>query len=333
MILDRLTLILVSSLCLAGCAASPSLAPDYIGRYPGVDMASDSTMPTGAPLASLPGSAGSVLSVRDTHFTNGLRQVIVLEGPRAMTGENKIVVEAQTPPMAGVAPGNDLRLAPPSDGDIQSELSKLFPGVAMQVSGDVERGPQGPFGYAAGKTGALNCLYAWEYLAPRRPLSLLEGASGTGVYPASVRVRLCRAEPLANLLTDMHRLVVTPPGTFAVSARVAQTSDPDREDALEAAVGPLERLPVAEAPAAERRSSHRVRLARTSSRQHRPARRRRDLRLDAPTLGRSTVPPVPLPGDLAPSAAGTAPAAAAPAARSATVMAPRLDQDSMPLPK
>ena len=234
MILDRLTLILVPSICLAGCAASPLLAPDYIGRYPGAETALESSVPTDAALASLPGSAGSVLSVRDTHFSNGLRQTIVLDGPRAMTGENKIVVEALTPPMAGVAPGNDLRIASPSDADIQSELSKLFPDVAMQVSGDVERGPQGPFGYAAGKSGGLNCLYAWEYLAPRRFLTLLEGASGTGAYPASIRVRLCRAEPLADLLADMHRLVVTPPGTFAGRARVAQIQDPVREDALEA---------------------------------------------------------------------------------------------------
>ena len=93
MILDRLTLILVSSLCLAGCAASPSLAPDYIGRYSGAEPVSDSTVPAGAALASLPASAGSVLSVRETTFSNGLRQVIVLAGPAVMTGENKIVVE------------------------------------------------------------------------------------------------------------------------------------------------------------------------------------------------------------------------------------------------
>ena len=342
MILERLTLILVSSIGLAGCAASPLLAPDYIGRYPGAETALESTVPPDAALASLPGSAGSVLSVRDTTFSNGLRQTIVLDGPRAMTGENKIVVEALTPPMAGVAPGNDLRLASPSDADIQSELSKLFPGVVMQVSGDVERGPQGPFGYAAGKSGGLNCLYAWEYLAPRRPLTLIEGASGTGTYPASVRVRLCRVEPLADLLVDMRRLVVTPPGSYAVRARVAQAQDPVREDALEAAVGPMERLPVAKTSAAETsaagtsaagtRSTHHVRLAQTRPRQHGPLRRRRDPGLDASAFGRSTVPPVPLPGDLAPSA-GMAPAAMVPAARSATVMAPRIDQDSMPLPK
>lgn len=331
MILDRLTLIVVASICLAGCAASPTLAPDYIGRYPGFEPVSDSTVPAGAPLASLPASAGSVLSVRNTNFSNGLRQVIVLEGPAAMTGENTILVEALTPPMAGVAPGNDLRLAPPSDVEIQSELAKLFPSVAMQISSDVERGPQGPFGYAAGKSGGLNCLYAWEYLAPRRPISLLEGASGTGVYPVAVRVRLCRAEPLANLLTDMHRLTVTPPGRFGVTARVAQASDPVREDALEAAVGPLERLPVDETPTVERRAGRHVHSARTSPRQHRIARRSRDRGLDVPAVGRSTVPPVPLPGDLTTGAA--TPVITSPVARSTAATAPRIDQDSMPLPK
>ena len=330
MILDRLALILVSSLCLAGCAAAPSLAPDYIGRYPGYEAVSDAMVPSGAPIASLPASAGNVLSIRNTSFSNGLRQVIVLEGPAAMTGENTIVVEALTPPMVGVASGNDLRLAPPSDTEIQSELAKLFPTVAMQISGDVEHGPQGSFGYASGKSGGLNCLYAWEYLAPRRPLTLLEGASGTGVYPASVRVRLCRAEPLANLLADMHRLTVTPPGGFGGIARVAQAPDPGREDALDAAVGPLERLPVSETPTVERRAGRHVRSARSSPRQRRFARSRRDRELDAP-VGRSSVPPVPLPGDLTTGAAS--PAATAPAARSATATAPRFDQDSMPLPK
>ncbi len=327
MILDRLTLVLVASVCLAGCAASPSLAPDYVGRYPGSEMASDSVVPAGSALASLPASAGSVLSVRDTTFSNGLRQTIVLEGPPAMTGENRIVLEALTPPMAGVASGNDLRLAPPSDAEVQSELAKLFPGVAMQISSDVERGPQGPFGYASGKTAGLTCLYAWEYLAPRRPLSLLEGASGTGVYPAAVRVRLCRAEPLANLLADMHRLSVTPPGRFDVTARMTQVQDTGREDALEAAVGPLQRLPLSETPTAERRERRHARVARTGPRQHRSARPRRSLGLDGPALERSTVPPVPLPGDLASGA--VAPAAARPAA----APAPRLDQDPMPLPK
>ena len=331
MMLDRLTLILVAAMGLAGCAASPSLAPDYIGRYAGYEAVSDSTVPAGAPLASLPASAGRILAVRDTHFSNGLRQVIVLEGPTAMTGENTIVVEVLTPPMVGVAPGNDLRLAPPSDVEIQSELAKLLPNVAMQISSDVERGPQGPFGYASGRTGALNCLYAWEYLAPRRPITLLEGASGTGVYPASVRVRLCRAEPLPNLLADMRRLTVTPPGRFGITARVAQAPDPGREDALEAAVGPLERLPVDETPTVERRAGRHVRVARTSPRQHRLARTGRDRGLEAPAVGRSTVPPVPLPGDLTTGAAPSA--AAVPAARSAAATVPRIDQDSMPLPK
>ncbi len=329
MILDRLSLILISSLCLAGCAASPFVAPDYIGRYPGYEP-SDSTNPADAPLASLPASAGSVLSVRDTTFSNGLRQVIVLEGPAAMTGENTIVVSALTPPRVGVPSGNDLRLAPPTDTEIQSELATLFPSVAMQISSDVEHGPQGTFGYASGKSGGLNCLYAWEYLSPRRPITLLEGASGTGAYPASVRVRLCRAEPLANLLADMHRFTVTPPGGIRGTTRVAQAPDPSREDALDAAVGPLERLPVAESPTAERRTGRHARSARTSSRQHRIARPRRDRGLDAPAVGQSSVPPVPLPGDLTTGAA--APAATAPVARSAATT-PRIDQDSMPLPK
>ncbi len=333
MILDRLTTILVASLCLAGCAASPSLTPDYVGRYPGFESGRDSYLPAGAPLASLPAAAGNVLSVRDTRFSNGLRQEIVLEGPHAMTGENKIVVEALTPPIAGVAPGNDLRLASPSDTEIQFELAKVFPDVAMEVSSDVEHGSQGPFGYASGKNGRLNCLYAWEYLAPQRPLSLLEGASGTGVYPASVRVRLCRAEPLADMLTDMHRLIVTPPGTIGVSARATQTPELAREDALEAAVGPLERLPVAETPVAAGRSRQHLRSARTNDRQRAHQRRRRDPERGIPVLGRSTVPPVPLPGDLAPSAAAAPPAATSLAARSSGATPPRLDQDSMPLPK
>ena len=310
MILDRLAPILVASLCLAGCAASPSLAPDYIGRYPGYEPVSDATVPSGAPIASLPASAGSVLSIRNMSFSNGLRQVIVLEGPAAMTGENTIVVEALTPPMVGVASGNDLRLAPPSDTEIQSELAKLFPTVAMQISGDVEHGPQGSFGYASGKSGGLNCLYAWEYLAPRRPLTLLEGASGTGVYPASVRVRLCRAEPLADLLADMHRLTVTPPGgSRGITARVAQAPDPSREDALDAAVGPL-------GPASGRRDSDLGATSRpscprrpgASPRQRRFARHEARPRSSMPLLvGRSSVPPVPLPGDLTTGAASRPP--------------------------
>ena len=331
MILDRLAPILVASLCLAGCAASPSLAPDYIGRYPGYEPVSDATVPSGAPIASLPASAGSVLSIRNMSFSNGLRQVIVLEGPAAMTGENTIVVEALTPPMVGVASGNDLRLAPPSDTEIQSELAKLFPD---RRDADLRR-------RRAWSSGLLRLCLGQERRA-ELPLCLGIPRATASPYPARGCVGHRRLPGfgqgetvpggapgrLAGRHASPHR---DPAGRFRGASqgwrkrriRAART----RSTPLSARWTGFRS---SETPTLERRAGRHVRSTRSSPRQRRFARPRRDRELDAP-IGRSSVPPVPLPGDLTTGAAS--PAATAPAARSATATAPRFDQDSMPLPK
>ncbi len=232
--------ILLSALSLSACA---DRAPDAIGRVSGGDPM---VAGGGGALASLPPAAGRVVAVRRTPYANGFMQDIVMEGPLAMAGENRITVQALTT-AGGVGrygAGDELLIGSPTDGEIAAEMETRIPGVAMRFSGAGERNRLGPFGYAVGETGRLTCVYAWQYVTPARPLSLFEGATGTGALPLALRVRLCRDMPAATLvgyLRDLN-LVGTAPFAAAEADRPASASD-----ALAAAVG-TESAPIAHGP-------------------------------------------------------------------------------------
>ncbi len=226
---------------LGSCAVSPvALAPGgYVGAYPltgnpvGVPMSID--VDATRALASLPPAAGPVLSVRETRHANGLTQDIVLGSRQATPGENAIYLTELTPPdpaWRGNMEG-DVKLGKITDAAIQADLDKRFPGVPMQISANYEGTPQGPLGYATGKSGGVTCLYAWQNITPPRPLTLVEGAMGLGDYPISVRVRLCKATSESNLVDLVRHLAVVRPGYGAVYAPAM--SAPVGGDALAAA--------------------------------------------------------------------------------------------------
>lgn len=232
--------ILLSVLSLSACADH---APDAIGRAPGGDPM---VAGGGGALASMPPAAGRVVAVRRTPYANGFTQDIVMEGPLAMAGENRITVQALTT-AGGVGRyggGDELRIGPPTDQEIAAEMDARIPGVAMRLSGAGERNRLGLFGYAIGETGRLTCVYAWQYVTPARPLSLIEGAIGTGALPFGLRVRLCRDLPAATLVGYLRdlRLVGGEPVVSTEADRPASAND-----ALAAAVGtepaPTARLP------------------------------------------------------------------------------------------
>lgn len=222
--------ILLSALSLSACADH---APDAIGRASGGDPM---VAGGGGALASMPPAAGRVVAVRRTPYANGFTQDIVMEGPLAMAGENRITVQALTTAGGVGRYGGDdeLRLGPPTDQEISAEMEARIPGVAMRFSGVGERNRLGLFGYAVGETGRLTCVYAWQYVTPARPLSLIEGAIGTGALPLGLRVRLCRDLPAATLvgyLRDLN-LAAAEPAFSTAADRPASASD-----ALAAAVG------------------------------------------------------------------------------------------------
>ncbi|WP_237479579.1 cellulose biosynthesis protein BcsN [Lichenibacterium dinghuense] len=317
MSLPRLAPLLASALCLSACAAgSPGPA---VGRYPAAGREE-------APLASLPAAAGRVVAVRRIPYSNGFGQEIVLDGPRAMSGENRITVEALTSARTGLAGqgAEELKLGPPTDVEIAAEMERALPGVAMHLAPAPERGEDGPIGYAAGAAGRLSCVYAWQYLAPARPLSLFEGAAGTGALPVSVRVRLCREGPAAALVEALRGLRAwRPDGSEPVALR-----SPAGGDALTEAVGSLPPAPAVEpAPAAApsvaapRRRRHR--LAAVSRRAVAHLSRTSRRRVPDGSDGLAGVPPLPMPGDIP-----AAPRPAAPAPRAAAA-----DLGGMPMPR
>ncbi len=228
MTVPRWPSLLLSALCLSGCAAGPP--GEAVGRRPANDVAQDRA------LASLPAAAGRVVTVRRIPYANGFGQEIVLDGPRAMSGENLIRVQALTTASTGLRGqgAEELRLGPPTDTEVAAEMDRALPGVAMRMAAAPERGEDGTVGYATGAVGRLSCVYAWQYLAPAHPLTLLEGASGTGALPVSVRVRLCREGSPAAVVATLRGLRVSHPDG---AAEPAPRPPAFGGDALAAAVG------------------------------------------------------------------------------------------------
>lgn len=334
MSVTRFAPLVLSALCLSACAAGPS--GPAVGRYPAAGGGGEAE----PPLASLPAAAGRVVAVRRVPYGNGLGQEIVLDGPRAMAGENRITVEALTTAHTGLRGQGleELKLGPPGDTDVEAEMERALPGVAMHLAPEPERGAEGPIGYAFGTAGRLSCLYAWQYLAAPRPVSLLEGMADTGVLPMSVRVRLCREQPVAALVGTLRGLRVTRPDGAIVPVAVRF---PTGGDALDAAMGALpsaaSRDAVASPPASAgdgtrpaRSRRHRVAARPASLRRAARASRHpaspRAPRGDAVDIAGS--PRVPLPGDVA--------AVAAPPRRAVVQATPRAasdDMDAMPMPR
>ena len=286
----RFAPLLLSALCLSACAAT--LPGEAVGHYPEVTDKPGG----GPPMASLPAVAGRVVAVRRTPYTNGVGQEIVLEGPRAMVGENRITVQALTTSQTGARDqgGEELKLTTPSDVAIADEMERRLPGIAMSIAAAPEHDSEGTIGYATGSKGRLSCVYAWQYLASERPLSFLEGLSDTGSLPVSVRVRLCREQPVAALLETLRGLrIARPNGALrSVPARAAATGDE-----LDAAIGSVPGSVAPTGITAPKPGRHAVKLSK-------PARRRTVTRFK-PQLGEapsSVLPRLPEPDQVQPGA-------------------------------
>lgn len=228
----RLSLLPVLAL-LAGCSAEPIVVgQSYVGSFPitqnpsGVPLSIKVNVGPGRALAALPPEAGPVLAVNETRHANGIAQEIILGGPHAVAGQNIVSVIELTPPdpaWRGSQDGN-LKIASINDTAIEADLERLFPRIAMKLTATFQSNAQGPFSFATGKSGAATCLYAWQNITPARPVTLLEGASGLGDYPISVRVRLCRNAGEAALVDLVRRMSVVRPGAgpaYAPSAGFA----------------------------------------------------------------------------------------------------------------
>ncbi|SMC46426.1 cellulose biosynthesis protein BcsN [Rhizobium sp. RU36D] len=165
-------------------------------------------------LASVPG-AGTVLAVRQTIDPDATRQTIVFANPLAVAGEDVLTIE--------VASGNSRRFRQaPSRGELQSEMNKALPGIAMTISNTMNDNAYGVFGYASGNTAGGQCVYAWQ---------VIDGGSSSPIgssHGASIRLRLCRAGVSAeNLAALMRGLSVKPLDAATLAAlRFAAPTEP-----------------------------------------------------------------------------------------------------------
>ena len=159
-------------------------------------------------LAALPSGAGPVVNVLEQRFANGTTQEIILAGDTPTGGENKIVVSLvsrQATSFDGTNPGM-LRLRKAHDAEIFQEISEQFPDVNMSLSPIIDRNAQGPFGYALGHRGRINCIYAWQWLEDGSGLEkFFVDLSASESPSATLRVRLCKTNASDLALAGLVR--------------------------------------------------------------------------------------------------------------------------------
>lgn len=290
----------VMALALAGCSGS---VLDHEARAPGgafnpgawssreARMSGD---PGSAPaMAAVPAAAGRVVAVRERRLANGARQSITLAGDGGVRGENSIEVVLRAD-SEGNATQNLVEMPGENANDIEAELERRFPGMAMRVHDYVLRNAYGPYGLASGSSGRVSCVYMWQ------TISNLDGGvrrEHIVVQPteAAVRVRLCRVGVSVSQLAQWAGAVVVDPS----GARYAGQTSPSFDgggDALADARGeggartidrgfagyvapPAETLP-------ERRAAAPYRAARSARYAHAPRYARRHVSRVRPALAR-----------------------------------------------
>ena len=194
--------LVVSALCLAlGGCNTPSRDAAFVAQSNSVIPVQsyalgqpDAPVPSEAMLL-LPPEAGSVTRVRERHFRNGTRQEIILSG--GGSGENVLDVSLRTSG-GDIAPRGDLQIGKPSQRGVATEAQGRLPGVSMHVVTRPLNNMFGPFGLAIGRRGNERCILAWQWIDDLRASaggsrSPLASALSGGGMPASVRVRMCRA--------------------------------------------------------------------------------------------------------------------------------------------
>lgn len=280
---------------LLGLTACGSSSREDIAQLPMIDPAFTATAleTPGVPISTvgaessfvrLPSGAGRIVSVRERRYVNGASQQIILDSDGQKGTENRVDISVQTQAEGG---RYDLYvpISPPTESGITSEIADRFPGMTLQVTERNMNNSFGPFGLAIGRSGAMRCIYAWQWISDLngiRPgqvslLSRLSLSGGTGSAPANIRVRLCRrdatVDQLAVYVTQMvigtvqtlNRLLAQGGAADAGSAdrRVAFSQPATRTASLEAELGTPE-------PAAREAPRQRSAPTRVATRRARP---------------------------------------------------------------
>ncbi len=165
-------------------------------------------------LAALPSSAGQVLTVDETRYSNGLAQKIILAGGLHGYGSNEIDIRVRLSADTGGTAINPITLPASDDVSIAQELRDMFPHVAMHDVPVLLQNRYGPYGLAAGKSAhGETCIYAWQsyddfgHRNHAAPASLVSGMVAPR-EPATIRVRLCQdgvsADALGGLMNNLY---------------------------------------------------------------------------------------------------------------------------------
>ena len=165
-------------------------------------------------LAVLPASAGRILEVDQTRYSNGLVQKIILSGGRHGAGDNEIDVTVQVNHDPDGKAINPITLPASDDASIADELSRRFPTVAMHDVPVLLQNHYGPYGLAAGRTATgERCIYAWQSFRNfghrnRVAPATLVGGLLAPAEPGTIRVRLCQkgvsADALGGLMNALY---------------------------------------------------------------------------------------------------------------------------------
>ena len=179
-----------------GAPLAPVTPLDVAGQVDSVDA-----------LILPPPEAGAIQRIRERHFVNGTRQEIVLRGDAH--GENVVEVSLRT--HSGPQGGSGLlQISPPSERGVRGEIIGRFPNMAMHIVTRPLSNALGPIGVAVGRReDGARCAFAWQWVEDARqvwpgPGGLARmGALFAADAPASIRMRLCRADATADQLVSM----------------------------------------------------------------------------------------------------------------------------------
>jgi hypothetical protein len=221
---------LIATLGCAACSASDGRVESYGQFSQPSQLAQDAS--AGRAVARIAHEAGQVLNVVERRADGVISQEITLAAYASSQGENKIRVAIG--PLNGGDPVLAPRIGPALSTDVTAEIAKEFSGIAMRVSETMGRNSYGPFGYATGRRGNRNCLYAWQFVPELSDGEVVMPGFFEAHVSAALRVRLCKLRtPPEELVEYMQALALALPPAGYDSGQTAIVTMPGG-DALDA---------------------------------------------------------------------------------------------------
>jgi hypothetical protein len=198
LLLSRLFLLLTFG-ALAGCASSTGIRVPQAATVVATENA----------FALPPPGGPAIVNIVQHEFSNAVQQDIYLYTSASVPGQNVLNITFYGPVGSQYDDRKDLGYVSLRDSDIDRQMRRAIPGVAMARSPYYVQNNFGPFGYAVGKRGGDTCLYAWQQIRSSANAQAAFVNRGT----VQVRLRLCDAHATEQqLLRVAYGYTIT--GTF-----------------------------------------------------------------------------------------------------------------------